>query len=63
MCYGGSTVSKVKEIEKYLGAMAKRTLQMTKGIETFSILGGQLDKTLANQLMQQEMLAATKLPW
>ena len=34
---------------------------MTKGIETFSILGGQLDKTLANQLMQQEMLAANKI--
>jgi hypothetical protein len=53
--------SKVKEIDSMLGAMAKRTLQMTKGIETFSILGGQLDKTLANQLMQQEMLAANEI--
>ena len=53
--------SKVKEIDSMLGAMAKRTLQMTKGIETFSILGGRLDKTLANQLMQQEMLAANEI--
>ena len=53
--------SKVKEIDGMLGAMAKRTLQMTKGIETFSALGGRLDETLANQLMQQEMLAANEI--
>ena len=53
--------SKVKEIDGMLGAVAKRTLQMTKGIETFSILGRQLDKTLANQSMQQEMLAANEI--
>ena len=35
--------SKVKEIDGMLGAMAKRTLQMTKGIETFSVLAGRLD--------------------
>ena len=53
--------SKVKEIDGMLGAMAKRTLQMTKGIETFSTLGGRLDETLANQLTQQEMLAANEI--
>ena len=53
--------SKVKEIDGMLGAMAKRTLQMTKGIETFSTLGGRLDETVANQLMQQEMLAANEI--
>ena len=53
--------SKVKEIDGMLGAMAKRTLQMTKGIETFSALGGRLDETAANQLMQQEMLAANEI--
>ena len=37
--------SKIKEIDGMLGAMAKRTLQMTKGIETFSTLGGRLDET------------------
>ena len=36
--------SKVKEIDGMLGAMAKRTLQMTKGIETFSVLGRALGR-------------------
>ena len=53
--------SKIKEIDGMLGAMAKRTLQMTKGIETFSTLAGRLDETVANQLMQQEMLAANEI--
>lgn len=53
--------SKVKEIDGMLGAMAKRTLQMTKGIETFSVLAGRLDESLANQLMQKEMLAANEI--
>ena len=53
--------SKVKEIDGMLGAMAKRTLQMTKGIETFSVLAGRLDESLANQLTQQEMLAANEI--
>lgn len=53
--------SKVKEIDSMLGAMAKRTLQMTKGIETFSVLAGRLDESLANQLMQKEMLAANEI--
>ena len=53
--------SKVKEIDGMLGAMAKRTLQMTKGIETFGVLAGRLDESLANQLMQKEMLAANEI--
>ena len=46
-----------------LGAMAKRTLQMTKGIESFSALEQGIDQGLTNQLMLQEMLPPMKLPW
>ena len=53
--------SKVKEIDSMLGAMAKRTLQMTKGIESFSALETRVDQGLANQLMLQEMLAANEI--
>jgi hypothetical protein len=53
--------SKVKEIDSMLGAMAKRTLQMTKGIESFSRLETRIDQGLTNQLMLQEMLAANEI--
>jgi septation ring formation regulator EzrA len=44
-----------------LGAMAKRTIQMTRGIETFSAIEMRLDEALANQLTQREMLAANEI--
>lgn len=53
--------SKVGEIDAMLGAMAKRTLQMTKGIESFSALERRLQESLANQLMLREMLAANEI--
>ncbi|NCF44344.1 MAG: hypothetical protein GWP70_05920 [Proteobacteria bacterium] len=53
--------SKVGEIDAMLGAMAKRTLQMTKGIESFSALETRLQESLANQLMLREMLAANEI--
>jgi septation ring formation regulator EzrA len=53
--------SKVGEIDAMLGAMAKRTLQMTKGIESFSVLEKRLQESLANQLMLREMLAANEI--
>jgi ABC-type transporter Mla subunit MlaD len=53
--------SKVGEIDSMLGAMAKRTLQMTRGIETFSAIEMRLDEGLANQLLQREMLAANEI--
>lgn len=53
--------SKVKEIDSMLGAMAKRTLQMTKGIESFSTLETRIAQGLTNQLMLQEMLAANEI--
>ena len=53
--------SKVGEIDAMLGAMAKRTLQMTKGIESFSALEIRLQESLANQLMLREMLAANEI--
>lgn len=53
--------SKVKEIDSMLGAMAKRTLQMTRGIESFSTLETQLEQGLTNQLMLQEMLSANEI--
>lgn len=53
--------AKVKEIDSMLGAMAKRTLQMTKGIESFNALENRLEQGLANQLMLQEMLAANEI--
>ena len=53
--------SKVGEIDAMLGAMAKRTLQMTKGIESFSALEIRFQESLANQLMLREMLAANEI--
>ena len=53
--------SKVGEIDGLLSAVAKRTLQMTKGIEAFSALEARLEESLANQLMQREMLAANEI--
>ena len=53
--------SKVGEIDAMLGAMAKRTLQMTKGIESFSSLEIRLQESLANQLTLREMLAANEI--
>ncbi len=53
--------SKVGEIDSMLGAMAKRTLQMTRGIETFSAIEMRLEEGLANQLLQREMLAANEI--
>mgnify|MGYP001269857025 CR=1 FL=1 len=53
--------SKVGEIDAMLGAMAKRTIQMTRGIETFSAIEMRLDEALANQLTQREMLAANEI--
>jgi hypothetical protein len=53
--------SKVGEIDAMLGAMAKRTIQMTRGIETFSAIEMRLDEGLANQLAQREMLAANEI--
>ena len=53
--------SKVGEIDGMLGAMAKRTIQMTRGIETFSAIEMRLDEALANQLTQREMLAANEI--
>ena len=53
--------SKVGEIDSMLGAVAKRTLQMTRGIETFSAIEMRLDEGLENQLLQREMLAANEI--
>ena len=53
--------SKVGEIDAMLGAMAKRTIQMTRGIETFSAIEMRLDEGLANQLAQREMLSANEI--
>ena len=40
---------KIVEIDSLLTAVAKRSIQMTKGIEKFSIIEEQLEKTLGNQ--------------
>ncbi len=48
---------KIVEIDSLLTAVAKRSIQMTKGIEKFSLMEGQLDKTLVNQEMISEYLA------
>ena len=40
---------KIVEIDSLLTAVAKRSIQMTKGIEKFSMIEEQLDKTLVNQ--------------
>ena len=48
---------KIVEIDSLLTAVAKRSIQMTKGIEKFSLMEEQLDKTLVNQKMISEYLA------
>ena len=40
---------KIVEIDSLLTAVAKRSIQMTKGIEKFSVIEEQLEKTLGNQ--------------
>lgn len=53
--------SKVAEVNSMMGAVAKRTLQVTKGIETFSTLEERIGQTLLNQTSLAETLAANDL--
>ena len=48
---------KIVEIDSLLTAVAKRSIQMTKGIEKFSIIEEQLEKTLGNQKTINDYLA------
>ena len=48
---------KIVEIDSLLTAVAKRSIQMTKGIEKFSIIEEQLEKTLGNQNTINDYLA------
>ena len=48
---------KIVEIDSLLTAVAKRSIQMTKGIEKFSIIEEQLEKTLGNQETINDYLA------
>jgi len=48
---------KIVEIDSLLTAVAKRSIQMTKGIEKFSIIEEQLKKTLGNQETINDYLA------
>ena len=48
---------KIVEIDSLLTAVAKRSNQMTKGIEKFSIIEEQLEKTLGNQETINDYLA------
>lgn len=52
---------KVSEVNSMMGAVAKRTLQVTKGIETFSTLEQRIGQTLLNQTSLAETLAANDL--
>ena len=52
---------KVSEVNSMVGAVAKRTLQVTKGIETFSTLEQRIGQTLLNQTSLAETLAANDL--
>lgn len=52
---------KVAEVNSMMGAVAKRTLQVTKGIETFSTLEERIGQTLLNQTSLAETLAANDL--
>ena len=52
---------KVSEVNSMMGAVAKRTLQVTKGIETFSTLEERIGQTLINQTSLAETLAANDL--
>ncbi len=48
---------KIVEIDSLLTAVAKRSIQMTKGIEKFSLIEEQLDKSLVNQETISEHLS------
>ena len=48
---------KIVEIDSLLTAVAKRSIQMTKGIEKFSVIEEQLEKTLGNQDTISDYLA------
>jgi len=48
---------KIVEIDSLLTAVAKRSIQMTKGIEKFSLIEEQLDTTLVNQEMISDFLS------
>jgi hypothetical protein len=52
---------KISEVDAMIGAVAKRTLQVTKGIETFSTLEGKIAQTITNQEALAETLAANDL--
>jgi hypothetical protein len=52
---------KVSEVNSMMAAVAKRTLQVTKGIETFSTLEERIGQTLLNQTSLAETLAANDL--
>jgi septal ring factor EnvC (AmiA/AmiB activator) len=52
---------KIAEVNSMIGAVAKRTLQVTKGIETFSTLEERIGQTLINQTSLAETLAANDL--
>jgi hypothetical protein len=52
---------KISEVDSMIGLVAKRTLQVTKGIETFSTLEQSIGKTLENQTSLAETLAANEL--
>lgn len=54
-------VQKISQVDAMLGAVAKRTLQVTKGIETFSTLEESISQTLLNQTSLAETLAANDL--
>ena len=54
-------VQKISQVDAMLGAVAKRTLQVTKGIETFSTLEERIGQTLSNQTSLAETLAANDL--
>ena len=54
-------VQKISQVDAMLGAVAKRTLQVTKGIETFSTLVERIGQTLLNQTSLAETLAANDL--
>ena len=54
-------VQKISQVDAMLGAVAKRTLQVTKGIETFSTLEERIGQTLFFQTSLAETLAANDL--
>ena len=48
---------KITEIDSLLTAVAKRSIQMTKGLEKFALIENHLEKTLENQGLINEQLA------